>query len=343
MSSTSAPMWSSTLRSSACAQTAPKRPVLAPMTRTGLPREGVVGEGPRGPVDRVLQHAGDRGVVLGGADQRRVRRGDRLAQAPRPPRARVRVEVLVVGRQLAESSNRSSSAPGGSSSAAARSSGCCGSHSAASRRCRGPSSLRVSSGLTSSRWMFSVTSQSRTSPPPGSSICQSKPKSRRSNVVSSSKAARSPVETLDRRACRCPSRSTSVLPAIVSSPSTLPVPSSLELDARRAERDLGVVLGVEELLARARGRGTPRARGSRSTRPWRRPRARGSSPSARQRRADVVERASKGGDAVVEDREAEHGVDGVGLVCAFETPGRCCHLVSLVVYFVVENLCVLTR
>jgi hypothetical protein len=49
----------STLRTSACAQTAPNRPTEAPITATGLPRRRVVGERTGGPVARVLQLPGD--------------------------------------------------------------------------------------------------------------------------------------------------------------------------------------------------------------------------------------------------------------------------------------------
>src|SRR5664280_2599624 len=44
-STTRAPIVLSTLRVSACAQTAPNRPVLAPITAAGLPRRGVVATG----------------------------------------------------------------------------------------------------------------------------------------------------------------------------------------------------------------------------------------------------------------------------------------------------------
>ena len=93
-SSTCAPEALSALRTSACAQTAPKRPVLAPITADGLLPEDVVRERARRPVERVLEPAGERGVVLGRGDQQRVGRLDRVQEVLHR-RGRVVLEVLV--------------------------------------------------------------------------------------------------------------------------------------------------------------------------------------------------------------------------------------------------------
>ena len=89
-SATRAPIAASTLRSSAWAQTAPNMPALEPITATGLLRNDVRRERARGPVERVLERARDRRVVLGRRDQDGVGLGDRRRAARRPTRAPAR-------------------------------------------------------------------------------------------------------------------------------------------------------------------------------------------------------------------------------------------------------------
>src|SRR5207248_7954281 len=55
-------------------------------------------ERPRGPVDRVLQHARDRRVVLGRREEDAVGAGDRGAETRRGRGRRIAVVVLVVRR-----------------------------------------------------------------------------------------------------------------------------------------------------------------------------------------------------------------------------------------------------
>ncbi len=100
-STTRAPIVASTLRSSACAHTAPNRPVLAPMTAAGLPRSGVRCDRTRDPVERVLERSGDRPVVLRRRDQKGVRVGDRRRQGDDRGDALLLV-VLAVGRDRVE-------------------------------------------------------------------------------------------------------------------------------------------------------------------------------------------------------------------------------------------------
>ena len=112
---TRAPAAASDLRSSACAHTAPNMPVLAPITAAGLLRSAARRERPRGPVDGVLQHAGNRVVVLGRGEQQRVGRFDRLApsldrRSQAPARRPRRTAGSPSGRRT-----RTNSASGGSS------------------------------------------------------------------------------------------------------------------------------------------------------------------------------------------------------------------------------------
>ena len=67
----------------------------------GLLLEHVVGERARGPVERVLEPAGDRGVVLRRGDQERVGRLDRVEEVLHG-RGRVVLEVLVEDGQAGE-------------------------------------------------------------------------------------------------------------------------------------------------------------------------------------------------------------------------------------------------
>ena len=67
--------------------------------------EHALAVGPRTDIDRVLEHARDAAVIFGAAEQDSVRFGDLLAEAD-PLLGRVRVEVLVVERQVADLDHR---------------------------------------------------------------------------------------------------------------------------------------------------------------------------------------------------------------------------------------------
>ena len=140
-SSTCAPLALSTLRTSACAQTAPNRPVLAPMTAAGLASQDVVRERARGPVERVLEAA---------RDARRCTRAWRSG-ARRPPRSRRRrsctrrgrvgLEVLVEDGQAAEAVPLHELDPGRQRRSPPPGAACgCGSPGARCPRCRGSAS-----------------------------------------------------------------------------------------------------------------------------------------------------------------------------------------------------------
>ena len=80
-----------TLRSSACAQTAPNAPVEAPTTATGLFRSGFVASGRETQSSAFFSWPGTERVVLGRGEEDGVGAGDRRAQsARRPPRRRRR-------------------------------------------------------------------------------------------------------------------------------------------------------------------------------------------------------------------------------------------------------------
>ncbi len=87
----------STLRSSACAHSAPNNPVKAPITATGLSPQRVVRKQPRCPAERVFELTGNRPVVFGGGDQHDVGGRDRGSQ--RDHRLG-RIDILVVRRDL---------------------------------------------------------------------------------------------------------------------------------------------------------------------------------------------------------------------------------------------------
>ena len=95
---TRAPIAPSTLRSSAAAQTPPNAPALELITATGLLRNDVRRERPRGPVERVLERARDRRVVLGRGEED----GVGLAHAARGSAStsrRARHDVVVLRRR----------------------------------------------------------------------------------------------------------------------------------------------------------------------------------------------------------------------------------------------------
>src|SRR5207247_2037757 len=97
---TRAPIAASTLRSSAGAQTAPKRPVLAPTTATGFPRRQLSGKGRDALSSAFLSAPGNEGVVLRRRDEDRVGGAESRAQ---PANGRVRgldVGILAVVREF---------------------------------------------------------------------------------------------------------------------------------------------------------------------------------------------------------------------------------------------------
>jgi hypothetical protein len=77
----------------------PEDPGAGADHRDRLVAPGVVGERARRPVDRVLEAAGHRAVVLGRRDQDRVRGGDGAAQALDGRGCPPIVVILAVGRQ----------------------------------------------------------------------------------------------------------------------------------------------------------------------------------------------------------------------------------------------------
>ena len=165
-SSTCAPQALSALRTSACAQTAPNRPVLAPITAAGLSRSTLSGNGPRGPVERVLEPAGERGVVLRRGDQQRVgrprsRRGSRWTGG-----RRVVLEVLVEDGQAGEARPTPRARPRAGACRPPPGAACgCGSPGAGCLRCRGSASAYACS--TSESSTVSVTSLASALPPDG--------------------------------------------------------------------------------------------------------------------------------------------------------------------------------
>ena len=203
------------------------------------------------------------------------------SQALHGRRRAVGVEVLVVDRQLADP-DQLSSPP--AAAAAARSRRVLWSRSAAIRRCPQPSSLLALPGLD----QLQVDVQGHV---PIEDVAAARqlhlPVEAEVAAVELGleleRDAPVPVGTVD-RLCRCPWRSPSCLPAISSSPAMRARPSSLS--SIELERSSWMLGRVEELHAK-HGRGTPRARGSRSTRPWRPPAP--AVPVGVQRGADVVE------------------------------------------------------
>ena len=96
---TRAPIAPSTLRSSACAQTAPNRPGAGADDRDRLVAQRARRERAREPVERVLELARDRVVVLRRGEEHDVGLVDRGGERAQDPRARLAVVVVgVVGR-----------------------------------------------------------------------------------------------------------------------------------------------------------------------------------------------------------------------------------------------------
>src|SRR5204862_6262399 len=81
----------------------PELPGAGTEDRDRLVRQRGLELRPRRPVDRVLQAAGDGAVVLGRREEDRVRRLPLLAEAADGRRNLIRLEILVVDRQLADS------------------------------------------------------------------------------------------------------------------------------------------------------------------------------------------------------------------------------------------------
>ena len=79
-----------------------EHPGAGPDHGDGLVAQRARGGRPRGPVDGVLEHAGDRRVVFRGREQQGVGVGDRLPETGDGRRAVADVVVLVVGRDRLE-------------------------------------------------------------------------------------------------------------------------------------------------------------------------------------------------------------------------------------------------
>src|SRR5215213_7078780 len=120
-STTSAPVWWRTLRSSAWAQTAPNRPVLAPTIATGLPRSELSGNGREAQSIAFFSTPGTdalySGVLISTASASAIA-ARRRSTGPGPG---VTSASSSNGGSSARPSKRTSSAPGGSARAAARS------------------------------------------------------------------------------------------------------------------------------------------------------------------------------------------------------------------------------
>ena len=70
-------------------------PRAGPHHRGGLVRENALARGPGGPVERVLEHAGNRAVVLGGGDEDRAGRVDPPPEIEHRTRRPLTLQVLV--------------------------------------------------------------------------------------------------------------------------------------------------------------------------------------------------------------------------------------------------------
>ena len=109
----------STLRSSAWAHTAPKRPVLAPTTATGLPHSGLVTSGRESQSSAFFSVPGSEwlysGVANRTASASRIAASSSATAAGRPAAS----SSASYGGMALSPSQTTSSAPGGSSSAAA--------------------------------------------------------------------------------------------------------------------------------------------------------------------------------------------------------------------------------
>src|SRR4051812_7407940 len=179
----------------------------------------------RGPVQRVLEHARDRGVVLGGGDQDGVGAPDRLAQRVHARGCDRAVDVLVVeghvtqavlqlerraGRQRLRCRPEQAHVVGVGAKAA-----------------RDSQELHAYACCCSSRWTFSVTFSPRMLPPLGSGMFQLMPYCVRSRSALSSSAMTCTPIGFSAGPFHVPVATSSlVMPLIVSSPRTVAVPSS---------------------------------------------------------------------------------------------------------------------
>ena len=149
----------------------------------GLVPQRVVGKGPRGPVERVLQQPWQRAVVFRRRNKHCVGRGDAVAQVLDAHGGALVLDVLVVGRDLREPVVELQ----------LDAIGCKLSRAAQERSVRvlaqaardGENAHRSYASLISSSSAISLTSLPTTSPPPGSSAFQFTPNSVRSTTVSS--------------------------------------------------------------------------------------------------------------------------------------------------------------
>ena len=131
----------STLRVSACAQTAPNSPVLAPITAAGLPRSGVSARGREAQSIAFFSTPGIEelysGVAISSASAAAI-----AAFSARDLAGGVVSSSSLNGGIAPSRSNSTSSAPSGSSVAGARAAAsCCGSRGAGFPTVRGSSSL----------------------------------------------------------------------------------------------------------------------------------------------------------------------------------------------------------
>ena len=246
-STTRAPIVPSTLRVSACAQTAPNRPVLAPITAAGLPASGRGPHRARDPVERVLEHARDRARCTRAS--RRAPRPPRRSppSAPRPPGASRAPRPRCTGGIAPSPSKSSSSTPRRQQLADT---------AQQARVVRvAPQAARDSedahrgyASLTSSSETSSLTSLSSAKPPFGSGAFQLEaelaPVDDRLELDADLLVA---GDVLVRAGDACRARVTwCVWPLIVSSPSTSSSPPSPTRTARRAEADLRVAARVSK-------------------------------------------------------------------------------------------------
>ena len=197
-SMTRAPVAPRTLRASACAQTAPNMPVLAPITATGLLRSALSGNGRDAQSSAFLSWPGSEELYSGVAIRTASAVGDRLPQPLHGLGRRVDVVVLVVRRHVPQPVEELELAR-----VAARA-------CAATRRSRVlweprrrlPEIASTRMATPPSRapgGRGSVTSFSTAKPPLGSGAFQLRPNSVRSTVVESRcRCPRLPADVLDR-------------------------------------------------------------------------------------------------------------------------------------------------
>ena len=234
---------------SACAQTAPNIPVEAPIAAAGLPVRALWPAGREAQSRAFLSCAGDRVVVLGGRDQDRVGVAHRLAQlahrvraSPPPRRPRRRA-----GSRRSRS-NSTSSTPAGSRSAAARSRALL---SESRRRLPEMPRTRIATRLLGDE--LELDRDRHLVVEDLAAAGQLGVASRgRSRAGRRSASIERPTRALPARSApswaKRPLASTSrVSPRISSSPRRAALPSSPTLELGRAEAQLRVALGVEEL------------------------------------------------------------------------------------------------